>query len=262
MNTVLRAIWIEWLKARRSRMPLFTSIAFWIAPLAGGYFMVVIQHPDLARRLGLISAKAQIAAASADWPTYLALLAQATAVGGSILFSLLATWVFGREYADRTVVDLLALPTPRFAIVLGKFVVVFLWSLASTAAMYLVGLGIGWAVGLPAAPVGIWWQGTITLVGTACLTIPLTTPIAFFASAGRGYLVPVGVTILALVLAQLVTVAGWGQYFPWSIPALHAGMPGVQDASLGATSYALVALTGLMGIAGTLAWWELADQTP
>lgn len=84
-----------------------------------------MKDPDLARRLGLISAKAQIVAGSADWPTYLGFLAQATAVGGILLFALIGSWVFGREYSDRTISDLLPLPTPRRSIVLAKFVV--LW---------------------------------------------------------------------------------------------------------------------------------------
>ena len=60
----------------------------------------------------------------ADWPTYLDLLAQSIAVGGLILFSLIGSWVFGREFVDRTVKDLLALPTARSAIVAAKFLVI------------------------------------------------------------------------------------------------------------------------------------------
>ena len=73
---------------------------------AGGFFMIVMKDPDLARRLGLISAKAQIVAGSADWPTYLGMLAQATAIGGIMLFGLIGSWVFGREYSDHTLKDL------------------------------------------------------------------------------------------------------------------------------------------------------------
>jgi ABC-2 type transport system permease protein len=261
MNNLWPAIWVELLKARRSRVPLVTVVGFSLAPFAGGFFMVVMKDPDLARRLGIISAKAQIVAGTADWPTYLGILAQATAIGGFILFSLIASWVFGREYSDRTVTDLLALPTPRSVIVLAKFILIGLWSAALTAVIYLIGLGVGAAVALPPTSADIFWKGTVTVAMTATLTILLVTPIAFFGSAGRGYLPPVGAAILAVILAQVIAAAGWGEYFPWSIPALYAGMAGPASAQLGATSYIVVILTGLTGLIATFLWWELVDQT-
>jgi ABC-2 type transport system permease protein len=256
MSNIAQAVWVEMLKARRSRMPLFTALGFSLLPLVGGFFMIILRDPELARRVGLISAKAQIMMGVADWPAYLGFLALATAIGGIMLFGLIATWVFGREYSDRTVKDLLALPTPRSAIVLAKFVVVMLWSAVLTVVIYLIGLGVGKAVALPPASAEIFWQGTITLAVTACLTIALVTPIAFFASAGHGYLPPMGVAMLVIFLAQVIAILGWGEYFPWSIPALYA-----QGGNLGTVSYVIVILTSVAGIAGTFIWWELADQT-
>jgi ABC-2 type transport system permease protein len=261
MSNLAQAIWVELLKARRSKMPLLTTLGFSLAPFAGGFFMIVMKDPNLARRLGMISAKAQIVAGSADWQTYLGLLAQATAIGGIMLFGLIGSWVFGREYSDHTLKDLLALPTSRSTIVLAKFVVVILWSVVLTVIIYLIGLGVGVAVVLPPASVEIFWQGTITLAITACLTIALVTPIAFSASAGHGYLPPMGVTILALILAQVIAATGWGEYFPWSVPALRTGIAGPQYANLGMISYVIVILTSLAGMIGTFVWWELADQT-
>lgn len=261
MSNIMQAIWGEMLKARRSMMPLLTVLGFSLAPFAGGFFMIVMKDPELARDMGMISTKAQIFAGSADWQTYLGLLAQATAIGGIMLFGLIGSWVFGREYSDHTVKDLLALPTARSTIVLAKFVVIILWSVGLAVIIYFIGLGIGAAISLPPTSAEIFWQGSITIAIVACLTIALVTPIAFFASVGRGYLLPMGVAILALILAQVVAATGWGEYFPWSVPALRAGMAGPQDASLGPISYVIVLLTSLTGMIGTLLWWALADQT-
>jgi len=256
MNNLNQAIWVETLKFRRSKVPLLTGLGFLLVPLMGGFFMVILQDPEFAKQVGLISAKAQLMAGVADWPTYLELLAQATAIGGLILFSLIGSWVFGREYSDYTVKDLLALPTSRSVIVLAKFVVIAVWSVALVAMIYLVGLGIATAVALPPVPLSVILQGGVTLVITAGLTIAVVTPIIFFASAGHGYLPPLGVAILAIFLAQIVGIAGWGEYFPWSIPALYS-----QGMSFGMVSYVIVVLTGVAGISGTFVWWELVDQT-
>ncbi len=256
MNNIAQAVWVEMLKARRSRMPLFTALGFALLPLALGFFMIILKDPELARRAGLITVKAQITMGVADWPTYLGFLAQATAMGGIMLFGLIGIWVFGREYSDRTMQDLLALPTSRSAIVFAKFVIVASWSAVLTAMICLIGLGVGAAVGLPPVPMPVILQGGVTLAIAACLTIALVPPIAFFASVGHGYLPPIGFVLLAIFLAQVVAVTGRGEYFPWAIPALYT-----QGGNLGIVSYVIVILTGIAGIAGTLLWWELADQT-
>ena len=44
----------------------------------------------------------QLVAGVAHWPTYFGLPAQATAVGGLLVFGIATAWMFGREFADRT----------------------------------------------------------------------------------------------------------------------------------------------------------------
>ena len=261
MNGLVAALWAESLKARRSRMPWLTALGISLAPLMGGLFMVVLKDPQWARRYGLISTKAQVTAGSADWPTYLGLLTQAVAVGGLIIFGLVAIWVFGREYGDRAVTDLLALPAPRAAIVIAKFVVIASWSAALAALVAALGLGMGAAVGLPdwSLALALGFAGRMAV--TAGLTVLLVTPFACAASAGRGYLPPIGVMFLSIFLSQVIAALGWGEYFPWSVPALTSGVAGPGAQQVGASSYLLVALTGVAGIAGTVAWWRLADQT-
>jgi ABC-2 type transport system permease protein len=180
--------------------------------------------------------------------------------GGLGLFGLIAIWVFGREYADRTAKDLLALPAARSAIVSAKFVVVAVWSILIALLIYVAGLAVGAAVGLPGWSSGLMVDAAIQIAVTASLTMALVTPFAWAASAGRGYLPPVGVLFLVIVLAQIVAAAGWGAVFPWSIPALMSGIAGPETPQMGSTSYLLVLLAGAAGIGGTLAWWQRADQ--
>ncbi len=256
MTNIAQAVWVELLKARRSKMPLLTALGFAMVPLAGGFFMVVLKDPDMARRVGLISTKAQLTMGAADWPTYLRFLTLAVGAGGIVLFGLITSWVFGREYSDRTVKDLLALPTARSAIVLSKLIVVALWSASVTVLSCVITLIVGTALGLPPVAPHVFWQTGVTISFATGLTLALVTPAAFSASAWHGYLPPIGVLILAMALAQLTSAAGWGEYFPWAVPALY-----VQGENVGTISYIIVFLAGLAGVVGTLAWWEWADQT-
>lgn len=256
MNNLAQAISVEFLKARRSKMPLFTALGFAMVPFGGGFFMLVLKDPEMARRVGLISAKAQLTMGAADWPTYLRFLTMAVGAGGIILFGLIASWIFGREYADHTVKDLLALPTSRSTIVLSKCVIIAVWSAALTVVICILTLITGAVLDLPPVAGQVFWQSAITIMAAAGLTIVLTAPIAFAASIWHGYLPPIGVIILAMGLGQLTNAAGWGEYFPWAVPALF-----VQGETLGAISFIIVILTGILGLAGTLLWWALADQT-
>lgn len=261
MTGFAAALWVETLKARRSRVPPLTALGFSLAPLVGGLFMLILRDPEWARSTGLITAKAQITAGSADWPGYFALLAQTVAVGGFVLISFVAIWVFGREYSDRTAKDMLALPVSRAAVVIAKFAVVAGWSLVLAAIVYGLGLAVGRAIDLPGWSADLAATATGQLWLTAGLNVLLVTPVAWAACAGRGYLPPVGLMFLLVALAQILAVLGWGAYFPWAVPALASGAAGPEEQQLNAASYVLVALTGLLGILGTLAWWRWADQT-
>jgi ABC-2 type transport system permease protein len=261
MSHFLAALWAEGLKARRSKVPWLTALGFSLAPLMGGLFMVILKDPERARSLGLVSAKAQLTAGTADWPTFLGVLAQATAVGGGMLFALVTAWVFGREFSDRTAKELLALPTPRAAIVAAKLVVIGVWGAALAVLVLAIGLGVGAAVGLPGWSWALLARATGDHAATAGLTLALMPPVALLASVGRGYLAPLGWALLTVFLAQILAAIGWGSWFPWAVPALFSGLAGPRAAQVGAHSYLLVALTFAGGLAGTFAWWQRADQS-
>jgi ABC-2 type transport system permease protein len=261
MTLFRAALWAEALKARRSKVPWLTALGFSLAPLVGGLFMIILKDPERARSMGLISAKAQLAAGVADWPTLLGLLTQATAIGGGLLFTLVTAWVFGREFSDHTAKELLALPTPREAIVAAKFVVVGIWAAGLTTFVFAIELVVGAAVGLPGWSTALLWRAAGDLVITAGLTLALMSPVALLASAGRGYLPPLGWAFLTSFLAQILAALGWGAWFPWSVPALFSELAGPRAAQIGLQSYVVVGVTFVAGLAGTFAWWRSADQS-
>lgn len=261
MNSFAQAVATEFLKSRRSKVPWSIAAGFSLAPLVAGLFMVILKDPDRARQLGLIGAKAQLTAGVADWPTFWSLLAQAVAVGGGVLFAFLTAWIFGREFAQRTVRTLLAIPTPRWAIVVAKSTVTATWCLAVAAWVIALGLGVGLMIGLPGWSTDLAIQAVLTIALAAGLLTALQTTTAFVASAGRGYIPPLAWAVLMIFLAQVLAVLGWGALFPWAVPALVAGATGPEGEVANATSFFLVAATALLGLAATLVWWERADQT-
>lgn len=261
MKAFLAALWAEILKARRSKMMLGGAIIFMILPLAGGLFMLILKDPAQAKALGIINAKAQITAMTADWPSYLGMIAMGAGGLGQILFAFLTAWVFGREFSDHTAKEWLALPTPRWAVVAAKFVTVALWALGLGLLVYLVSIGVGLAIGIPGGSFDLAWMVFLNILVTVPLNVMLMPMAAFFASRGRGYILPLAWTILAMGLANLVSVLGWGDWFPWGVPVLVSGMVKPNADHLGPHSYLMVLLACIAGLAVTFAWWRNADQT-
>jgi ABC-2 type transport system permease protein len=257
MNNLSDMIWIEARKAIRSRMPLWTTLGSLFMPLGIAFLIFVSKNPEIFQKLGLISAKANLVAYSAtDWPSYLVLFAEIISAGGFFFFIITISWVFGREFTDGTLKDMLAVPVQRSKILLAKFIVVAIWSVAMAIIIYIFGLVMGVLIQLPGGTSSVILHGSIVTAITVCLVIAVVFPFALLASVGRGYLLPMGAAVLTLIMANLVMVVGRAEYFPWAIPTLY-----VQgESSLPPISFWIVIFTGLAGMIGTYLWWKYADQ--
>jgi ABC-2 type transport system permease protein len=257
MNSLSDMTWIELRKAIRSRMPLWTALGSLFMPLGIAFLIFVAKNPEISKKLGLVSAKANIMAyAATDWPTYLGLYGEIIGAGGLILFILIMSWIFGREFADGTLKDMLAVPVQRASILLAKFIVAAIWSVAMTMVIFIACLVMGAIIKLPGGSISVVLQSSVLVAVTACLVIVAVLPFALFASLGRGYLLPIGVAILMMMMVNLAQILGWGEYFPWAVPVLFAEGKN----PLAPISYGIVFLTGLAGMLATYLWWKYADQ--
>jgi len=261
MKFFLSAFWAEILKARRAKITLLTAAGILLLPCAAGLFMVILKDPEQARAMGLISQKARLTAGSADWPAFFNMMAQGHAGLGAVMFSLITAWVFGREFSDRTAKEVLALPAPRFVIVGSKLALIFLWALVLSLAVHGLGLAVGAVVTIPGWTQELGWQSFSVMMQISLLTILLMSPVAFASCVGKGYLFPVGWTILTLALANVAVALGWGDWFPWSVPLLLSrtiapGADPVEHHGLW-----VVAATSLAGSAALFWWWYRADHT-
>ena len=257
MEKITDMIWIEFRKVIRSRMPLWIGLGSLFMPLGMAFLIFVAKNPELFRKLGLVSAKANLIAYTAtDWPSYLVLFAQIISAGGFFFFVMAVSWVFGREFADGTLKDMLAVPVRRSSILLAKFIVVTAWSAAMAIVIFILSLVVGAIIRLPGGSASVILHGSLVTAITVCLVIAVVLPFAFFASVGRGYLLPMGVAVLTLITANLLMVLGWAEYFPWAMPILYS--QGVSD--LTPLSYWMVLITSAAGMLATYLWWKYADQ--
>jgi hypothetical protein len=168
--------------------------------------------------------------------------------------------VFGHEYADGTAKNLLALPIARHWFVVAKLVVTAAWWAVLTAAVLAEALVVGLALGLPglSAALAAGMIGNALLA--AAISFLLVPVVAWVTVAGRGYLAPIGFAIAMMGLGDLFGHTGWSVWFPWSIVPALIGIVGRPVATLPAGSYAVLAVTFVLGVAATIAQLRLADE--
>lgn len=249
------AVAVEALKLRRSRVVLIATLALVFAPaaMARGFLAATERGGNDPASL-----KAQAMLPGVGWTGYLGGLMQIYATAGVVGVGIVVGWCFGREFADRTVVSLYASATPREAVARAKLALIALWATAVGLAMVIVSLLLGLATGL-GMPNDADWPTAGRLTALAVLSGLLALPVAAAASVGRGYLPAVGALLVLIVLAQVATIAGVGDWWPWSAPALWAigpesGMPAIPVASL-----LLAPAVALTGAVMTIRWWRHAE---
>lgn len=260
MKGFYAALRAEALKLRKSLIFPISILSF--AFIAGmmGLMAWVARHPQLLPENSLFAAKASFMTGG-TWLEYLGLLSQMGAILGYLAFALAGAWIFGREYSDRTVKDLLALPVSRSAIISAKTAVVSAWSLLLMTVISAVGFAAGAAAGLKSPGPEIFSQFAAIMTVTAVLNLFMGTPVYLIASAGRGFMPPIGFILGMIILSQFLAngAAPLAPYFPWTVPGLYSVLAW-SHTPLPAAAYIIVFITSAAGFAGTILWWTKADQ--
>ncbi len=256
-----RVFLAECAKLRRASITWITFIAYSIFPLIGGLFMYIVKNPDGAKKLGLLGQKASFSVQSADWPSFMSFLVAMSAVGGLLLMAVITSYLFGREYVDNTAKNMLALPIRRERFVVSKLFVGLIWLAALTVWFCAEGLLVGRIMGLSGWSTGVFGHALAQVFSTAVLLFLLTPVTAWIAQASKGYIAPLGFTMGVLVVGAVLGHTGWGQWFPWTVITMIAGMTGEQLQSIPVASYIVVAATCVVGLAGTIIHMNRADNT-
>ncbi|KJQ63103.1 ABC-2 family transporter protein [Streptococcus gordonii] len=171
MKKLSSCILIEWRKLIKSKLSIVTACSICLVPFIVGLFATMMKYPENFKNLGLISAKMEMMKIT-DWSSYLMTISQVISVGGLLIFGFTASWVFGREYSDKTMIDLLALPIKRDTIVLSKFIVIALWSYILSIFALLLGLLAGNLIGLEGGSLTVIFKGILTF-GQSCVEMLL-----------------------------------------------------------------------------------------
>lgn len=251
-----RVVATEFQKLRRCKITWVTLGVYAIMTAMSGFFLWILKNPGLAEASGLIGQKAQFAfgGQSADWATFLTFIVEVGGVGGLLMSAVIATYLYGREYAEGTAKNLLALPIPRSRFVLAKIVVLAVWFGLLSFSLLPAAALVGTAIGLGDLPATLFASAAGRLALLSVMSLGCAMPAAWVAVKTRGYFAPFGFTVFTLVIATTFGRTGWAPYIPWSVVGLYSGASGVVP-DLGWASYAVVGATFLVGTA--LTSWHL-----
>ncbi|XOQ15258.1 MAG: ABC transporter permease [Shouchella clausii] len=190
-----------------------------------------------------------------DWETYFSDLLTSITSLLVVGFSFTSAWVFGREYTDNTIKDLLVKPISKSYSVLSKFIVITMWNVLLAIFTFAIVVAAGAFIGISGGSIflvlNIFW----TFMTTALLVMVVSTTSALLANVTKGYLAPIGMTFVIVIVSNVVVQLGIGPYFPWTIPVLM-----LTGTDVGFVSMMIVAVTGIAGFAGTVAWWRFAEH--
>ena len=261
MKSIAVTLWAESLKVRKSKVFWLSMVFFAFVSFMMGLIMLIQQHPEISEKLGLIGTKASLLRfGEPSWKNYFALLLQGMGAIALIGFGFITSWVFGREYYENTLKDMLALPVPRSSIVISKLLLSALWSILLACIFVIFSVVFGAMSGISGWSSEVFSKFLYQCTVVTLLTILLSTTPSFFASFSGGILLPIGIIILTMMMANFSGLLGLGPYFPWAIPELICSFPGTEGIKVGLASYIILFVTSILGLIGTLAWWRFADQ--
>lgn len=240
------AVATEATKFVRARVPLTTTVLLTagIAVLVSTMlFAVHGSDANIAAKLGAL-------VEPGGWVGYLSTASQITAVAGLLGFGVVLSWLYGREFSDRAVTGLFALPVSRATIAGAKSVIYLGWAVLVSMALTLLLLPLGLAFGLGPVPDAAW-PGFVVQFGVSMLTALIALPAGWAATLGRGLLTGIAATIGIVVAAQVAVIGGVGSWFPFAAPGLWAATADVSAAQL-----CLVGLVPLIFVTATLVTWR------
>lgn len=190
---MIAALNIELLKFYRSSVVRYGTGIYFIGFLA---LFAMVSY-------GLLSGNKQLLAKAGiegniDWQALLIVAGQLATGGGLLTCGVITTWIFAREFMDRTVLIVIAGTVPRGDIALAKFIIVFVWSVGVHALLAVTLAGIGVVLGYGLDPL------LIKIMGFGVLAMWVTAPVAWVATKTRSYFAGIAATILLIVVVQML----------------------------------------------------------
>lgn len=178
-------------------------------------------------------------------------------VMGILMFGLITSYVFSKEFEENTLKSTLAIPVRRPRLLWDKFLVVFVWIISLLLVNVIEVIMICLICGVD----GLNLSSIATAFGLAIrdgiIFMPLLTPIVFVTLLVRRYVAGI-VFSIGVVVINIVALASevYYAYYPYTIPLFLAG-PVPEEMSISVPISLMILFgTGVVGAIGSLVYFQ------
>jgi ABC-2 type transport system permease protein/bacitracin transport system permease protein len=176
-----------------------------------------------------------------------------------LLFSIIISYLFGREYNEHTLKTMLTVPISRGKFLISKYVMFLIWILILTVVTSLSTLAFGFMAGLTGFTLQLFINSFAELLFANILLFLTFSPFVFI-SLFITNMVPAMVGGASLTLVSLlVNGQSWAPYVPWACPYLiSSGEIADYGVSL-MIPYGVILVTFIIGIVVSYIYFTKKD---
>ncbi len=178
-----------------------------------------------------------------------------------LLYAIMISYLFGREYNEHTLKTMLTIPVSRGKFLLSKYVMFLVWILILTVVTTLSTMVLGFVAGLDGFSLKLFIDSFAQLLFANVLLFLTFSPFVFI-SLFITNMVPAMVGGAGLALVNMMIYGQtWAPYVPWVCPYLIASGEIAEYSGSVTLSYAVILATFAIGLVISYIYFTKTDVT-
>ena len=182
-----------------------------------------------------------------------------TAMFSVLIFAIIISYLFGREYNEHTLKTMLTIPISRGKFLASKYLMFLVWILILTAVTSVSTLLFGFAAGLDGFSLKLFIDSIAQLLYANALLFLTFSPFVFV-SLFITNMVPAMIGGAGLALVNLMVYGqNWAPFVPWISPYLIASGKIAEYGASMSVSYGIILATFVIGLAVSYIYFTRCD---
>ncbi|WP_406533260.1 ABC transporter permease [Methanobrevibacter sp.] len=176
-----------------------------------------------------------------------------------LIFAIIISYLFGREYNEHTLKTMLTIPVSREKFLASKYIMFLVWIVILTVVTSISTLAFGFAAGLEGFSIKIFAEGFAQLLYANVLLFLSFSPFVFV-SLFITNMVPAMVGGAGLALVNLMVYGqNWAPFVPWVCPYLIASGEIAEYSTSITVSYGVILATFVIGLVISYIYFTKTD---
>lgn len=178
-----------------------------------------------------------------------------------LIFTIIISYLFGREYNEHTLKTMLTIPISRAKFLVSKYIMFLVWIVILTVVTSISTLIFGFAAGLDGFSINLFAKSFAQLLYANVLLFLTFSPFVFI-SLFITNMVPAMVGGAGLTLVNLLVYGqNWAPFVPWVCPYLIASGEIAEYSTSITVSYGIILATFVIGLVISYIYFTKTDVT-